>query len=255
MPGQAGGCEAKRRPEVTRGKLKVPQTVRPKSCAILSQRWSIVDPRAIEQLPLVWHPTTPRSFACQAGCICCCTSTLFLPEEAASLSEGEQSLLCNIDGLIRPQIRLPGVCAFFDGRLPNHCRIYPKRPLRCRLYPYLPVIEKLRRIVILAEPLCSVMWREDVTPEWFRCYGLGRGEDATDEVEAMSRGFLAGLATVYPRLVDAYLCVDDVEGLIDWNEVEKQRSPLYPEWETETIRRAALAWAGRREGADREERA
>ena len=187
---------------------------------------------------IVWHPTTLHRFECQAGCVCCCVNTLFFPSEVEGLPAEVRACLTLRQGLIQPQRRSPGVCVFFDEGSPWHCRIFQHRPLRCRLYPYLPLISD-EGIVIVADPLCTVSWPETDYPVWFRCYGLGRGPDVVAEVEAMSREFLSKMMDKYPHLVWRHLHVKDVEDWINWKEVEKHHHPLYPKWNTETIRRAA----------------
>lgn len=196
------------------------------------------DLSAILDSAFMWHPTTPQRFECQAGCVCCCVTTLFFPSEVEDFPTEVRACLDLRQGLIRPQRRPPGVCVFFDEHAPWHCRIYEHRPLRCRLYPYLPLSSD-EGIVIVADPLCTVSWPETDYPAWFRCYGLGRGPDIVVEVQAMSLEFLRRVMDEYPHLARRHLHVANVDDWINWKEVEKHRQPLYPEWDTETIRRAA----------------
>jgi hypothetical protein len=197
-----------------------------------------LDLRVVSVLPIVWHSTTPRHFECQPGCVCCCVDTLFFPSEAAHLPEDVAKYLSVCQGLIRPLQRPPGVCAFFDVHSPWHCGIPQHRPLRCRLYPYLPVISG-ESIVIVADPLCTVTWPETDYPAWYRCYGLGRGSLVAAEIEAMSREFLKKMVTDHPDVARGQLYVRDVDAVMNSTEVEKQRHPLYADWDTERIRKAA----------------
>ena len=192
----------------------------------------------IKNLPIVWHYTTPHNFECQAGCVCCCVGTLFFPSEAALLPQKITEHLYMSDGLIRAYRRPPGVCIFFDEHRPWHCCIPNYRPLRCQLYPYLPLVTS-QQIVIVADPFCNVSYPETDQPEWFRCYGLGRGPDVTEEVEAMSREFLNKMVDEYPKLVVQYLLVDDVEATLNMKEVEKVHHPLFLDWDTEKVRQAS----------------
>lgn len=196
-----------------------------------------LDSAGIKELPLIWHPTTPQQFGCQAGCVCCCVTTLFFPSEVEELPAEVRVHLTLRQGLIRPVRRPPGVCVFFNEQTSWHCRIFEQRPLRCRLYPYLPLPTD-EAIIIVADPLCTVSWPEANYPEWFRCYGLGCGMDITVEVEALSREFLRKMVDEYPHLVERHLYVNDVDNCVNWQEVEKHRHPLYPVWNTEAIRQA-----------------
>ncbi len=196
------------------------------------------DLATISTLPVVWHSTTPRRFECQPGCVCCCVNTMFFHGEAERLPFEMAAYLFERNGLVRPRQRPPGVCAFFDAHRPTHCTIPQYRPLRCRLYPYLPVISG-DSIVIVADPLCTVTWSETDHPDWFRCYGLGRGPSVEVQVEEMSREFLRRIVAEHPDIAKAHLCVPDVDALINAKEVDKVRRPLYAEWDTETIRRAS----------------
>lgn len=196
-----------------------------------------LDATTIRRLAIAWHPTTPRSFECQPGCVCCCVATFFFPSEAETCPVEVQDALTLRQGLIQPQRRPPGVCVFFDENESRHCRIFAYRPLHCRLYPYLPLIT-YEGIVIVADPLCTVTFPETDFPEWYRCYGLGCGQNVERQVEEMGREFLEKVVNEYPQLL-AHLCVSDVEKYINRKEVEKSLHPLYPKWDTETIRRAA----------------
>jgi hypothetical protein len=196
-----------------------------------------LDLAVIQELPMIWHETTPQKFGCQAGCVCCCVTTLFFPSEVKGLPAEVRAHLTLRQGLIRPVRRPPGVCVFFDEQTSWHCAILEQRPLRCRLYPYLPIITE-DAVVILADPLCTVSWPETHYPEWFRCYGLGCGTDITVSVEALSREFLRKMVDEYPQLVEGYLRVNDVDECINWQEVEKYHHPTYPVWDTEAIRQA-----------------
>ncbi len=189
---------------------------------------------AIQELSIRWHPTTPRNFACQQGCVCCCQATLILPSEAEECPVEIQEALEWRQGFLRIQRRAPGVCAFFDENAPWHCGIPEHRPLRCRLYPYLPLITR-EAIVIVADPLSTVSFPTVESPAWYRCYGLGCGENVQSSVEQMSREFLERVMHEYPQLVET-LIVDDVNRYLNPKEIEKNRFPLYSQWDTERIR-------------------
>ncbi len=186
---------------------------------------------------MTWHRTTPRSFECQPGCLCCCLTTFFFPSEAEACPAEIKDALTVSRGLIQLRRRPPGVCVFFDQNQDRHCGISAFRPLRCRLYPYLPVITP-EGIVIVAEPLWSVSPPAADLPEWYRCYGLGSGPNVESQVEEMSREFLEKAANEYPYLLQG-LWVDDIDQCINQKEVRKSRQPRYARWDTEIIRHAA----------------
>ncbi len=149
-----------------------------------------------------------------------------------------RSRLIQRNGLIRPELEPPGVCAFFDSQAPWHCTVPEHRPLRCRLYPYLPVVTD-RAIVIVADPLCTISWPATDYPEWYRCYGLGRGPGVADGIDALSRRFLAMVSAEAPQLLSHLVLPDGVEEYINMREVEKFCRPKYPDWDTEAIRLAS----------------
>ncbi len=192
-----------------------------------------LSPARIGQLPITWHSTTPRHFQCQAGCVCCCTATLFFPSEAEKCPVEIQNALEWREGFVRSVRRPPGVCVFFDDQAPNHCSIFEHRPLRCQLYPYLPVITS-EGIVIIADPLCTVSFPDTNLPDWYRCYGLGRGPNVQAFIEKMSREFLVHVVEEYSQLM-ATLCVADVEHYLNRREIEKNFRPPFPTWDRELV--------------------
>ena len=191
----------------------------------------------IEQMKIEWHATTPRRFVCAQGCMCCCTSTMFLPSETGRLAPEKRQLLRWRNGVLSPVSGEHGICVFFDKDAPLHCTIFERRPLRCRLYPFLPVVER-GRIVILADPFVAI-GTETNRPGWLRCYGLGQGPDVTDQVEELAREFLTRVLKEQPDFLISYLCVDDAESLILPLEVEKHRHPVVPSWNEELVREEA----------------
>jgi hypothetical protein len=197
-----------------------------------------MDLQQINALPLEWHATTQRLFACQAGCVCCCTSTIVFPSEARAMPIEIRSRLSQRNGLIRPALQAPGVCIFFDSQAPWHCTIPEHRPLRCRLYPYLPVVTD-KAIVIVADPLCTISWPATDYPEWYRCYGLGRGPDVAEEIGTLSRRFLTMVCTEAPQLLAHLVHPAGVEEYVNSREVAKSLHPKYPDWDTEAIRLAS----------------
>jgi hypothetical protein len=189
---------------------------------------STLNAAAIKHLPIIWHPTTPRNFECQPGCVCCCTATLFFQSEADKCPAEMQAGLEWRQGFLRARRRPPGVCVFFDENTPQHCQVFEHRPLRCRLYPYLPLITD-EGIVIVADPFCTVSFPETDFPDWYRCYGLGCGPNVQPSIEQMSREFLGQVLEEYPQLLDT-LCVAEVDGYLNSKELEKNLHPRYRQW-------------------------
>jgi hypothetical protein len=195
---------------------------------------------AIKELAITWHPTTPRNFECQPGCLCCCVATLFFPSEAEKCPVEIQNGLEWRQGFIRAGRRPSGICMFFDEDASQHCTIFGHRPLRCRLYPYLPLITN-EGIVIIADPLFTVSLPESDLPTWYRCYGLGCGPNVEAPIAQMSRDFLIHVADEYPQLMDT-LCVDDVEHYLNRKEIDKNLHPMFPNWDRDLVRRQAGDW-------------
>jgi hypothetical protein len=204
----------------------------------------------LENTEIRWHPTTPTHFRCEPDCVCCCARPFFftsekaklppnvkekltykyrrrLPEEAISLSQKNAG---HPRRMIVPKPLIPykgRTCGFFNPESPCHCTVHSYRPLRCKLFPFLPLLVK-NKIVIFAEPFLTLFRTED-EPDWFRCFGLGKGKNVQASINEMSRKFLMKLAEEYPILFRDY-CVDDTDQLIDWKEIEKFRKPKYNSW-------------------------
>ncbi|MGA2237984.1 MAG: YkgJ family cysteine cluster protein [Candidatus Bathyarchaeia archaeon] len=188
----------------------------------------------IEEGTIEWHRTTPRRFKCDPACTCCCLNPFFFPSEvdllpedirkrlttrSLSLALGKIELQAEV---FAPKPLVEGnskTCIFFDPNSSKHCTIYRERPLRCRLYPYCPLIVA-ERIVIVAEPFLNIFDRDGSVPRWYRCHGLGKGDDVTRPVEEQSRIFLQRLLTEYPYLVGAYF-VKNLEAAINWEKIRE----------------------------------
>lgn len=193
----------------------------------------------IEKGKIDWHPTTPRKFDCQPRCMCCCSNVFFFPSEERRLpSKIKKNLMIKKGLIIAKPFKKDQGCIFFDPLSQKHCTIHKYRPLRCKLYPYLPVIVPNQdKIVIIIESFAH-HFRKDkkTTPNWFRCYGLGKGKDISSTIERESRIFLDKMRREYPKLIGLYL-QNDVEVLIDHNEVRKYLTPTYNSWDETSIAR------------------
>lgn len=136
--------------------------------------------------------------------------------------KGKQKLI-----IPKPLEGVEGTCTFYDKGQKTHCHIFGYRPLRCRLYPYLPVIER-DHITILIEPFLKR--HSDVEKAtWFRCYGVGKGNDVSEGIENLSRTFIAHILAEYPLLLHAY-AIDDVDSQIEDWVVTKYQNPPYGSW-------------------------
>ncbi len=219
-----------------------------------------IDASAVLKLmPLVaidWHPSTPRRFGCEPGCINCCLHQHFMPSEAYALPKRIMSRLVHVSypGLsesFAPQQSngIEGTCTFFDPKSIRHCTIFSQRPVRCRLFPFKPLLSKERiTIVTFLKPYCKEEERK-----WFRCYGLGNGHDVSAAVEALSRRFLTMLCEECPIALEEYI-VENVDSMIAPWVVEKYAHPEYPTWKEaykylqRTLLRAASKKRQRRTG-------
>ena len=217
----------------------------------------------VEGLPIKWHKTTPKLFECEKGCMCCCDRAFFFPSEVELLPEKIVKSLairctkcltfnsihatrCQKCGLklteseeITPGIYTPkpfkgqSGCVFFNPLKAFHCTIHKYRPMKCKLYPFQPLIDRdLTSIVIICEAFTHIYEREQGKhAEWFRCYGLYKGQNVQSSIKKLSRTFLNKVFEEYPFLGLSVWREEDIDSLIDPDEVAKHRYPKYRTWE------------------------
>jgi hypothetical protein len=174
-----------------------------------------------------WHPTTPKKFQCEPGCVCCCAPTYYFESEVKVLPEKIQSFLMRTDiGVYVPDMSR-GCCFHTPPGHPGHgCLIHGYEPLRCQLYPFLPIFVQ-GKIIMMCDSLCDVFNSSgEEFNSWHICYGLDRGKSIVKKVEGIARAFLLKTINEAPYLLSG-LVFNKAEDLLCQQRIEHHSNRKY----------------------------